>query len=66
MFFGPLILIGIAVFLVYILYGPNERKTELEPRTIEKAPLQILDERLARGDIDQREYEEKRRVLEHG
>lgn len=66
MFFGPLILIGLVVFFVYSLSGQSERKIELEPVTPENTRLQILDERLARGDIDEREYDEKRRVLMHG
>jgi putative membrane protein len=41
------------------------RQSTVAPRQHDQdAPLHILDERLARGDIEREDYEERRRVLE--
>ncbi|MCF6197847.1 MAG: SHOCT domain-containing protein [Hyphomicrobiaceae bacterium] len=63
MFFGPLLFIGFIVLVVYLLSGRSNTKFGLGTLTREKTPLDILDERLARGDIDRHEYDEKRSVL---
>lgn len=42
------------------------RSTTGSPPRDENQALRILDERFARGEIDQDEYEERRRVLEGG
>ena len=63
MFFGPLLFIGFIVLIVYLLSGRSGANLGLKGLTREKTPLDILDERLARGDIDRREYDEKRQVL---
>lgn len=66
MFFGPLMFIALIVLVVYLVNGSagwNSRKaTWIESRSA----LDILDERLARGDINRREYDQKRRLLEQG
>jgi putative membrane protein len=67
MFFGPLYMILMLaavvvaiVFLVRWLGGAAGSNPILPPT---KAPLDILKERFARGEIDKTEYEERRRVL---
>ena len=66
MFFGPLLFVGFIILIVYLLSGRPDAKRSPRTRTQEKTPLDILDERLARGDIDRREYDEKREVLKLG
>lgn len=34
------------------------------PRGFQESPLDILNKRYAKGDIDQREYEEKKKTIE--
>ena len=67
MFFGPLFmiitlaaLVVAIVFLVRWLGGLPAGSPLLPPA---KAPLDILKERFAKGEIDKEEYEERRRVL---
>ena len=68
MIFGPLFLIlvlaliiAVAVLLVRWLAGPWPGAT---PHQVPgRAPLDILRERFARGEIDKDEFEERRRVL---
>ncbi len=65
MFFGPLLMIGFWVLILYFIVlvirwvfggaggaGSNERTA-----------LDILAERYARGEIDKREYEDRKRTL---
>jgi len=69
MIFGPLIMIlvlalviAVAVLLVRWLGGPwpGTPSHQVPPS---RAPLDILKERFARGEIDKEEFEERRRVL---
>ena len=69
MIFGPLfmilvlaVVIVVAVLLVRWLGGPwhGTASHQLPPG---RAPLDILKERFARGEIDKEEFEERRRVL---
>jgi putative membrane protein len=69
MIFGPLfmvvilaLVIAIVVLLVRWLGGPWPSTTASHPPQ-GRAPLDILKERFARGEIDKEEYEERRRVL---
>jgi putative membrane protein len=61
MFFGPvmmLIFVGVCVAIAYLVMrsaGPG--------RTRASRAVEILMERYARGEIDQREFEERRRIL---
>lgn len=58
-FFGPLmmlIFLGVCVALMYMAMR-SARRADPE------RPMRILKERYARGEIDQREFEERRRVL---
>lgn len=56
--FWVLIVLGIAALVRY-LQGPKPPSDERQ-----RTPLQILQERYARGEIDREEYEQKRRDLQ--
>ncbi|MCG6970555.1 MAG: SHOCT domain-containing protein [Gammaproteobacteria bacterium] len=51
------------VALLRWLTGPHGQT--LPPPPTDKSALDILDERFARGEIDQQEYEQKRQVLKN-
>lgn len=57
MFFWVLIIIAV-VYLVRNTSSPRRGETPME-----KTPLQILQERYAKGEIDKKEYEEKKKDL---
>lgn len=68
-FFGPLfmilvlaVVIACCVLLVRWLAGPWQAPASSPPPQ-GRSPLDILKERFARGEIDQEEYESRRRVL---
>jgi putative membrane protein len=70
MFFGLLMMIlflGIIVVLVVLgvrwLGGSAHSPFQSSPRQGERAALDILKERLARGEIEVADYEERRRAL---
>lgn len=67
-FFGPVMMIVVLaaiVALVVLIFrwlgasGPGSK-----PAAPEKTPLDVLKHRFARGEIDQKEFEERRRALE--
>ena len=62
------VLFWVAVILVIVALvrwlGASPGQT-LPPPQQEKSALDILDERFARGEIDQQEYEQKRQVLKN-
>jgi putative membrane protein len=66
MLFGPIIwilLIGLLVWLaigIFRRYDPADRRGA----TSSKSPREIIDERYARGEIDEEEYRHRRSVLE--
>jgi putative membrane protein len=51
-----------AVVVFLIVWAVRSTATSGQPT--EDTPLRILDERLARGEIDLEDYEERRQVLE--
>jgi len=55
--FSWLILLAIG-FFAYYLYGKNSKKSD---RT---SPKDLLDRRFANGEIDEKEYEKRKRILE--
>jgi putative membrane protein len=61
MFFGPLMMLIFMAVCIAIMYlvmrgvGPTRSRTS--------RAVDILMERYARGEIDQREFEERRRIL---
>lgn len=54
----------IIVAIVLLARGVGTRQGGSQPGLREKTALDILGERYARGEIDQREFAEKRRDLE--
>jgi len=70
MIFGPLVMlvfvaVGIVVVVLDIRWLGGARHSAAagsEPRS-EKTPIDILEERFASGEIDQDEFEERRRIL---
>jgi len=54
-----LIVVGIIALIRWLGMSSGDRREEQQ-----KTPLQILQERYARGEIEQKEYEQKRRDLE--
>jgi len=57
--FWALIILGIAVLIRWLLMqSPSDRGGR------DKTPLEIVQERYARGEIDREEYEQKKRDLE--
>jgi putative membrane protein len=54
----------IVVGVVFVVRSPHEERPPARPER--NRALDLLDERFARGEIDQAEYEERRRVLTDG
>jgi putative membrane protein len=71
MFFGPLfmiltlvVVIAAIVLLVQWLGGGSWQGVQrLQQMPPERTPLDILKERFARGEIDKKEFEERRKTL---
>lgn len=65
MIFGSLMMIlfwgGIILAVVFVIRSIKGGGRDSQPT--EKSPLDILNERFARGEIDKEEFEEKKRLL---
>jgi len=61
--FGLLLWIVVIAALVVMVRRFSNK--EGDNPTVEKSAFDILDERFARGEIDQQEYEQKRKVLKN-
>ena len=68
MFFGPLIwiliIVGIVLLVGYVVRGQGGEGGQGTRFLTRNTPLDILKERYARGEIDKKEFQEKKRVLE--
>jgi putative membrane protein len=57
--FWGLILLGIVTLIRWLMTPSSPRRS-----THDKSPLEIVQERYARGEINREEYEQKKRDLE--
>lgn len=69
MFFGPMMMmVFLAVIVVIVVLALRwlgaARHGGVPHRPRDKTPLDILKERFARGEIDEAEYQSRRRVLD--
>lgn len=67
----PILLILLLVVILLTVIGPmaRHRSWGYEPesaRPLHKRAFEILDQRLARGEINRSEYDEKRRTIVEG
>lgn len=65
MFFGPLFMIAgpvLLIVLVVVLVRWMMRERD-GPRDRIRTPLEILDERFAKGEIDREDYEARRKTI---
>lgn len=66
MFFGPLIwiviIVGVVIGVMYLVRSQGAGGKPMIGSS--KTPREILDERFARGEIDEKEYNERRRTLD--
>ena len=62
MFFGPMIMILFVIVCIVVMSSMMRGSMRHSDRR--RDPLDILKERFARGEIDQAEYEERRRLLQ--
>jgi len=67
MFFGPLIMIlvlaAVIAAAVFLVRGLGGQAMPPHYASAGRTPLDILRERLARGEIDKTEFEDRRRAL---
>ena len=64
-FFGPLIMlavIALIIFAIFVMIRPQRSSPRTQPDSAHA--INILNERFARGEIEKKEYEEKRDYLE--
>lgn len=57
-----LIPIAILIWIFYRLFFVNHRNRKVAPK--EATPVQVLNQKLARGEITEEEYRRKRRLIE--
>ncbi|MEX0797739.1 MAG: SHOCT domain-containing protein [Acidimicrobiia bacterium] len=60
---GWLMMVAFWAVVVFLIVWAV-RSTATPGRRGDDSPLRILDERLARGEIDREDYDERRKVLE--
>lgn len=54
---------GLVIFAVVAIFRSTSKDTERSDRVTRPDPMQILDERFARGEIDVDDYHARREVL---
>lgn len=57
---------GLVIFAVVAIFRGTSKDTERGDRVTHRDPMQILDERFARGEIDEDDYHARREVLRTG
>lgn len=62
--FWTLIIVGIVVAIRWLMRESQGRLENGRSLPHDKSPLEIVQERYARGEIDREEYEQKKRDLE--
>jgi len=63
LFLGGLLLIAVSVIGQHHHHEFDYRGHDHQPSSNRSGPLKILDERFARGDIDEDEYKRRRELL---
>ena len=54
------VVVALVIVLSFLAFRPAAPPRSRD----EEGPIRILDERLARGEIDREDYEERRRILQ--
>jgi putative membrane protein len=57
---------GLVAVVVFLVRGFGARSSQEEEKRSGPDALEILAERFARGEISEDEFDQRRRVLEHG
>jgi putative membrane protein len=63
MFFGPLMMFAVVAICVAVMFFMMRGGTTMHRRG-GRDPVDILKERFARGEINQAEYEDRKRLLQ--
>lgn len=64
--FWGLVIVGVVLVIRYFTTGQVPGRSGSTPYEVHSDPLQILRQRYAKGEIDTKEYEERKKTLESG
>ena len=66
MWLGPLFMTGVLFLAVVLIFALIRARSggSTGTRSFTRTPRQILDERFARGEINQEEFEQRRKAIE--